>query len=78
MSKKTLYEIREYIGSEYSRSLGSYLRPYRRAAKIARRLKKQGRDIVLIGMKVNLTTEQESRYQFTLRAWVDIVPTCDK
>jgi hypothetical protein len=78
MSKKTLYDIREYIGLEDSKSLGSYLRPYQRAAKIARRLKKQGRDIVLIGMKVNLTTEQESRYQFTPRSWVDIVPTCDK
>jgi len=68
MRKKTLYDIREYIGSEYSNSLGSYLRPYRRAAKIARRLKKQGRDIVLIGMKVDLTAEQESRYQFTPRS----------
>lgn len=78
MSKKTLYEIREYIGSEYSRSLGRYLRPYRRAAKIARRFKKQGRNIVLIGMKVNLTTEQESQYQFTPRSWVDIVSTYDE
>ena len=78
MSKKTLYEIREYVGSEYSKSLGSYLRPYRRAAKIGSRFKKQGRDIVLIGMKVNLTTEQESRYQFTPRSWVDIVPINDK
>jgi hypothetical protein len=78
MSKKTLYEIQEYVDSEYSKSLGNYLRPYQRAAKIARRLKKQGRDIVLIGMKVNLTTEQESRYQFTPRSWVDIVPINDK
>jgi hypothetical protein len=78
MSKKTLYEIKEYIGSEYSKLLGSYLRPYQRAAKIARRLKKQGRDIVLIGMKVNLTTEQESQYQFTPRSWVDIVSIHDE
>jgi hypothetical protein len=78
MSKKTLYDIREYVGSADSKGLGNYLRPYRRAAKIARRLKKQGRDIVLIGMKVNLTTEQESRYQFTPRSWVDIVSTNDE
>ncbi len=78
MSKKTLYEIQEYVGSEYSKSLGNYLRPYQRAAKIARRLKKQGRDIVLIGMKVNLTIEQEFQYQFTPCSWVDIVPINDK
>lgn len=61
MSNKTLYDVREYVGLKCSKSLGNYFRPYKRAAKIARRLKKQGREIVLIGMKINLTTKQESR-----------------
>lgn len=78
MSKKTLYDIREYVGSEYSRSLGSYLRPYRQAAKIARRLKQRGRDIVLVGIEVNLTTDQQAQYKFTCNSWIDIVPTRDE
>jgi hypothetical protein len=77
MSKKTLYDIREYVGLADSKGLGNHLRPYRRAAKIAHRFKKQSRDIVLIGMKINLNIEQESRYQFTPRSWVDIVPIND-
>jgi hypothetical protein len=52
MRKKTLYDVREYVGLEYSKSLGNYFRPYKRAEKIARRLKKQNRDIVLIGITI--------------------------
>jgi hypothetical protein len=78
MSKKTLYEIREFIGSSDSKPLGKHLRTYRRAAKIARRLRKQGREIILAGMVVNLNPDEQMYYKYNIRSWIDFFVVSDK
>lgn len=52
MKTKTLYTVREFIGSEYSRQLGRRLRNRPEAQKIAKALKKAGRTVFLAPIKV--------------------------
>lgn len=44
----TLYQIREYIGSNYGKQLGTKLRNRRQAQKLIRYLKKRNRSRTLI------------------------------
>lgn len=52
MKTKTLYTVREFIGSEYSRQLGRRLRTRAAANQIAKALKKQGRSVFIAPLKV--------------------------
>lgn len=53
MTKLTsLYQVREYVGSEYSRQLGAKLRARSDALRIAKRLKRQGRTVFVAPIKV--------------------------
>lgn len=48
----TLYQIREYIGDDYSRQLGRRLRTRAEALAIVKLLKKSGREVFKSPMKV--------------------------
>lgn len=70
----TLYEIREYIGNNYSKPLGSKLRTKSRVTSLVKRLSKQGRHLVVAGYKVAKPTQQavkSSLYQFEIKPWID-------
>lgn len=53
MKQVTRYEIREYIGSEYSKKLGRRLRTREQAGRIVRLLKKAGRAAFSAPLKVS-------------------------
>ena len=48
----TKYEIREYVGNEYSKGLGSKLRSKQRVSRILKRLKHQDRKFVVVFWKI--------------------------
>lgn len=50
----TRYEVREYVGAEYSRQLGRRLRTRSQAMSIVRILKKAGREVFAAPMKVTV------------------------
>lgn len=52
MKTKTLYEIREFTGNEYSRPLSAKLRDRSRALRLVRALKGRGRDVFAAPVKV--------------------------
>lgn len=52
MNTVSRYEIREYIGNEYSKSVFRQIVDRSRAAKIVKRLKKSGREVFMAKMKV--------------------------
>jgi hypothetical protein len=49
----TRYEIREFVGSSFSKSLGRKLRDRSAAARIVRRLKKQKRDVFSVPFRIS-------------------------
>lgn len=49
---KNMYEVREYVGSEYSKILGRRLRERTDALRVVRILKKQGREVFASPVKV--------------------------
>ena len=51
--KKTMYQVREFIGSDYSIQLGIKLRDRKSALRIAKILKKSGREIILATLLIN-------------------------
>lgn len=53
MSKQTTrYQVREFIGNEYSKQLGFRLRTREQANRIMRILKKEGRTVFASPMKI--------------------------
>lgn len=54
MSSKqvTRYQVREYIGNQYSKQLGRRLRTIEQSARIVRILKKAGREVFAAPLKV--------------------------
>ncbi len=54
MKTVSRYEIREYIGNEYSKSVFRQIVDRQRAAKIVKRLKKSGRSVFASKMSINL------------------------
>jgi hypothetical protein len=46
------YEVREFVGAEYSQRLGAKLRPRARAARLVRALRRAGREVFLAPMRV--------------------------
>ena len=70
----TLYEIREYVGTNYSKPLGSKLRSKSRVTRLVKRLSKQGRELVIASHKVTkpkTKTTKSSLYQFEVKPWID-------
>ena len=51
---KKLYEIREFVGNNYSKSLGRKLRDRSAAIKIKNRLKKQKREIFISPISISI------------------------
>lgn len=49
---RNLYQVREFIGAEYSKQLGRRLRERTDALRVARLLKKQGREVFVASIKV--------------------------
>jgi hypothetical protein len=49
---RSLYQVREFIGGDYSKQLGLRLRERTDALRLVRLLKKQGRDVFAAPMKV--------------------------
>lgn len=52
MKQVTRYEVREYIGSEYSKKLGRRLRTREQAGRIVRILTKAGRSVFSAPLKI--------------------------
>ena len=52
MTTRNLYQIREFIGGDYSKQLGRRLRVRSAALRVVRILKKQGRDVFVAAVKV--------------------------
>lgn len=52
MKKVSRYEIREFIGQSYSKSLSPKLRTRERATKLVKRLRKQGREVFAAKMAI--------------------------
>lgn len=50
--KVTRYEIREFVGLEYSRPLGRKFRTRKTAIAIIKRLKKEGREVFMVPMEI--------------------------
>ncbi len=48
----TRYEVREFVGNEYSKQLGRRLRTREQASRIVRLLKKQGRTVFSSPLKI--------------------------
>jgi hypothetical protein len=73
--KVTLYEIREYVGNEYSKQIGSKLRNKQRVNRILKRLKTQKRELIVIPwqtIRVPGKPKTQPLYQFETKPWVDI------
>lgn len=49
---RNLYQVREFIGTEYSKQLGGRLRERTDAQRLVRLLKKQGRTVFAAPIKV--------------------------
>lgn len=49
---RKLYEVREFIGNDYSKTLGRRLRERKDALRIVRLLKKQGREVFASPMSI--------------------------
>lgn len=52
MKTVTMYQVREFVGNEYSKQLGRKLRDKKSASKIVKMLKKQKRVVFLAPMKI--------------------------
>lgn len=52
MQTKKLYQVREFIGSNYSKQLGRRLRDRASAGRVARLLRKQGRQVFIAPLSV--------------------------
>jgi H2-forming N5,N10-methylenetetrahydromethanopterin dehydrogenase-like enzyme len=48
----TRYQVREFIGNEYSKQLGRRLRTREQAGRIVKMLKKQGRAVFASPLKI--------------------------
>ena len=48
----TMYQVREFVGSDYSKQLGFKLRTKQQATKIVKALKKLGRNVFSSPMKI--------------------------
>ena len=51
---KKMYEIREFVGNNYSKSLGRKLRDRSAAIKIKNRLKKQKREVFISAIQISI------------------------
>ena len=49
---RNMYEVREFVGGEYSKALGRRLRERADALRLVRLLKKQGREVFASPVKV--------------------------
>jgi len=49
---RKLYEVREFIGNDYSKQIGRRLRERKDALRIVRLLKKQGREVFASPMSI--------------------------
>lgn len=49
---RNMYEVREFVGSEYSKALGCKLRDRADALRLVRLLKKKGREVFVSPVKV--------------------------
>ena len=75
MTKITLYEIREYVGNNYSKPLGNKLRNKTRIKRLLKRLNRQNRQFIVVSYKIaqpKLKQVIQCPYQFEIKAWVDI------
>lgn len=75
MTKITLYEIREYVGNNYSKALGCKLRSKAQVTRIVERLRKQNREFVVVPYKVSSLKSRQTKtltHQFEIKPWVDI------
>ena len=52
MKTQSLYQVREYVGAQYSRQLGRKLRSRTDALRLVKRLKKQRREVFVAPIKV--------------------------
>lgn len=53
MKTKKLYQVREYVGNQYSKILGRRLRTRTDASRIVRLLKKAGREVFASPMTIS-------------------------
>ena len=49
---RNMYQIREFVGNSYSKLLGRRLRERAAALRIVRMLKKQGREVIAVPMRI--------------------------
>ena len=54
MKNKTMYELREYVGNRYSRSLSIKLRTWAQANKLKKRLLEKHPDIFLVRYEIKV------------------------
>ena len=52
IKRRNMYEIREYVGNEYSKQLGRRLRTRTDALRVVRLLKKAGREVFAAPIQV--------------------------
>lgn len=57
---RTLYEVREFVGNDYSKQLGRRLRCRTDALRIVKTLKRSGRDVFAAPLKVNAAEFNEN------------------
>ena len=50
----TRYQVREFVGNDYSKQLGRRLRSREDASRIVKILKKAGREVFKVSMKVSM------------------------
>jgi len=51
--QRNLYQVREFVGAAYSKQLGRRLRWRADAMRVVRLLKKQGREVFAVPMRVS-------------------------
>lgn len=74
-----LWEIKEYVGNQYSRELGSKLRSKKRVNKIVKRLQRQNRCFVLHPWKISKLSikPKPQKPKFEIKQWVDVYTFAD-
>ena len=55
---RNLYQVREFVGNQYSKQLGRRLRERTDALRVVRILKKQGREVFAAPLKVAVFTTE--------------------
>lgn len=58
----TRYALREFVGTAYSKPLGTRLRTHEAASRSLNRLCAQGRDVFMDPMKVTLKVQRTRRH----------------